>query len=505
MNPPDDRSETFLRLERISKQFGSIRALREVDFEVRRGEVMALVGENGAGKSTLVKILAGMHKPDDGDIYMDGHSTDLSTALRSEHARVAVVQQELSLVPTMSVAENVFLGDIRHGRFSTPGRLVQRAAPFLETVGLREVDPTTLVETLPVAERQLIEVARVLARDAQVLIFDEPTAALSDAEIERIMRVVLSLRDDGKSVIYVTHRLSEVFALADRVTVFRDGRSQAPAPTAALTVDSLIERMLGGTLEHMYPPRSTGFGEVVLELSDVVVDEGASPVSLTVRSGEILGLAGQIGSGTSELLRTVSGAAPRMAGGVAVAGVPVPPHRLRDALRVGLAYCSPDRKLDGLFLMRPVRENLTAPSLDRVTTKGWLNRRRERELSREIAGFFQVDARRMGSAAGTLSGGNQQKVALGKWIGPQPRLLLVDEPTRGVDVGARSEIYRHLRHLAEQGLAIVVASSDTQEVLGLSDTVATFYRGRMVSLTTRDATDAATVMREVTHPAEQVA
>ena len=492
-------------MEGISKQFGSIRALSDVDFEVRRGEIMALVGENGAGKSTLVKILAGLHKPDAGDIYVDGEPSDLSSVLKSEAARVAVVQQELSLVPTMSVAENVFLGDIRHGRFYTSSRLVKRAEPFLRTVGLEALDARTLVEELPAAERQLIEVARLLARDAQVLIFDEPTAALSDAEIERIKRVVTSLRDDGRSVVYVTHRLGEVFDIANRVTVFRDGGSQEPVETSRLTVDTLIERMLGGTLENMYPPGSSGFGDPILELNRVVVDSGGNAISLAVHAGEILGLAGQIGSGASALLRGISGAAPRLSGTVSIGGRPIPTNRLRDAMRAGVSYCSPDRKFDGLFLVRSVTENLTAPSLDRVSHRGWLSKKREKELSRELAGFFQVDSKRMSSAAGTLSGGNQQKVALGKWMGPQPKLLLVDEPTRGVDVGARSEIYRHLRHLADQGLAIVVASSDIQEVLGLADTVATFYRGRMVSLTARAATDAVKVMKDVTHPTEDAA
>jgi len=272
-----------------------------------------------------------------------------------------------------------------------------------------------------------------------------------------------------------------------------------------LTVDTLIERMLGGTLENMYPPGSSGFGDPILELNRVVVDSGGNAISLAVHAGEILGLAGQIGSGASALLRGISGTAPRLSGTVSIGGRPIPTNRLRDAMRAGVSYCSPDRKFDGLFLVRSVTENLTAPSLDRVSHRGWLSKKREKELSREIAGFFQVDSKRMSSAAGTLSGGNQQKVALGKWIGPQPKLLLVDEPTRGVDVGARSEIYRHLRHLADQGLAIVVASSDIQEVLGLADTVATFYRGRMVSLTARAATDAVKVMKDVTHPTEDAA
>jgi ribose transport system ATP-binding protein len=497
-----DAEAPALRVEGISKRFGSIQALSDVSLEVRAGEVMALVGENGAGKSTLVKILVGLHRPDEGQIFLEGKETDLSSVRRAEGARIAIVQQELSLVRTMSIAENVFLGDTRAQTWRTPRRLVTLAAPFLERVGLGSLDPRQPVGSLSVAERQLVEIARLIARDARVLILDEPTAALSDREIERVMEVVRSVRSEGRSVIYVTHRLGEVFALADRVTVFRDGRSQPPVAVSELDLGRLVERMLGVPLQNLYPPRSAGFGETVLRVRGLEMDTLAEPVDLEVRAGEILGLAGQLGSGSSRLLRGLAGVQPRT-GSVTVRDISIPPRAIRRAVRSGLVYCSADRKVDGLFLGRDVDENLTSTALGRVSTSGWLSHRRERRLAAELATRFRIDRARLGSAAETLSGGNQQKVALGKWLAPEPAVLLVDEPTRGVDVGARAEIYSHLRSLADSGLAIVFASSDMQEVLGLADTIATFYRGHLVNVAPVQETSAAAVMREVMAPEDR--
>ncbi len=493
----------LLHLYSVSKSFGSIRALDRVDFEVRSGEVMALVGENGAGKSTLVKILAGMYTPDEGRISLAGEYVEFSGATRSEQAGIAVVQQELSLVPTLSVADNIFLGDTRRGWRAAPRALAQAAAPFLAQVGLGDLDPLSRVERLTVAERQLIEVARLLARDARVLIFDEPTAALADREIERVKAVVRALQYQGCSIIYVTHRLDEVFELADRVTVFRDGRSIPPVATADITLDELISMMLGGSLAALFPDRGdVAAGDVVLEVRDLLTEALAVPVNLDVRAGEIAGLAGQLGSGASDTLRAIAGHEPRVSGSVTVAGRPVPPDSPAAAIRSGIGYSSSDRKRDGIFLQRTVVENLTSPSLGLVSTGGWLSRRAERAMSDRIARTFMIDRARLGSLAGALSGGNQQKVAVGKWTGSRPPVLLVDEPTRGVDVGARAEIYSHLRSIADDGMGIVIATSDTQEVLGIADTVVAYFRGAQVSMRDRDGTNSRLLTREITHPQE---
>ncbi len=491
----------LLSLQSLSKSFGSIRALDRVDFEVRSGEVMALVGENGAGKSTLVKILAGMHHPDEGSISLAGKKVAFSGTTGSEQARIAVVQQELSLVPTLSVADNIFLGDTRRGWLAAPGKQARAARPFLVQVGLAEVDPLSRVERLGVAERQLVEVARLLARDARVLIFDEPTAALAEREIRRVKAVVHALKSQGRSIIYVTHRLDEVFELADRVTVFRDGRSNPPISTADITLDGLISLMLGGSLAALFPERGDRSpGEVVLETQDFLAGGLVAPVTIEVRAGEIVGLAGQLGSGASDTLRGIAGHLPRRSGNVAVGGRPVPPDSPVAAIRTGIGYSSADRKRDGIFLQRTVTENLTSPSLRLVSRSGWLRRAAERAMSDRIATTFTIDQARLGSQAGTLSGGNQQKVAVGKWTGCQPRVLLVDEPTRGVDVGARAEIYRHLSSLADEGLAIVIASSDSQEILGIADRVVAFFRGALVSVRPRGETGSRLLTHEITHP-----
>ena len=496
-----DRSDRppMVEVRGLSKSYGAIHALRSADFELRAGEVMALLGENGAGKSTLVKILAGLVRPDSGEISIDGEPAELYPAARAEAAGVAVVQQELSLVLTLSVAENVFLGNAHVGNWHAPASLRRLAEPYLERVGLAGRGALS-AGNLPLAERQLVEVARLLAREARIFIFDEPTAALADAEIERVHQVVRALVAEDHAVVYVTHRLAEVFEIADRVAVVREGESFPPLEVADLDMDRIVERMLGRSLENMYPERSTRFGEVALE-ADALLAEGLSrAVSLQVREGEILGLVGQMGSGTTNVLEALGGARRVQEGAVRVKGSPVRMSQVRDAIGHGIGYCSADRKGDGLFLIRPTLENLVAPGLSRISPGGWLSRRREKAMSEDIARLFTIDPRRIPHSAETLSGGNQQKVALGKWVGIQPNVLLVDEPTRGVDVGARAEIYSHLRSLAEGGMAVVFASSDGQEVLGLADTVATFYRGALVGVTPRQDIDAKQVLVEVTHP-----
>jgi ribose transport system ATP-binding protein len=489
----------LLKAVRVSRSFGAIQALREVDFELKAGEVMALLGENGAGKSTLVKILAGIVQPDSGEISIDGEARALNTPARSLAAGIAVVQQEPSLVPTLSAAENVFLGGLRFKGAWTRARLVRGAQPYLELVGLADLDPATQVESLSVAERQLVEIARLIAREARILILDEPTAALSDVEIARVKQVVRSLAGKERAVIYVTHRLSEVFEIADRVTVLRNGLSQPPARVSKLSMDALIERILGRPLETMFPPRARTVGEPVLTVEDLETDGLAHPVRLEVRAGEILALGGQVGSGAGRLLRAIAGAQPVASGTVRVDNTVLRSLSRRRSIGAGIAYCSADRKRDGLFAIRTVTENLSAPALRTITPNGLVARRREKRLAHELARFFQIDPSRLRHRVSTLSGGNQQKVALGKWLGLKPRVLLVEEPTQGVDVGARAEIYSHLRSLADQGLAVVFASSDLPELLGLADTIATFYRGRLVRTAPATGLAPSDVLRDVMH------
>lgn len=491
----------YLVASDVAKSFGEVVALESADFELRRSEVMGLVGENGAGKSTFVKILCGMYRRDRGTIRIDGEEVVLGSTTRAERAGIAVVQQELSIVPTLSVAENIFLGQPEARGVMTRKWLLREAGAHLDHVGL-DVDPLGIAGDLPLAERQMVEIARVVARDAGMILLDEPTAALADDDIARVHEVVRRLAAAGRSVVYITHRLGEVFEVANRVTVFRDGRSQPPAEVADIDGDELITRMLGRRLSQMFPPRAAAVGDVVLEVSDFLTEGLVAPASLTVRRGEIVGLAGQLGSGATELLRGISGTQPREAGRVLVDGAESDINSPAGALANGVAYCSGDRKFDGFFANRRVLENFTAPGLERITPRNLLSRRLEHRLASSLAGMVSFDTARLRHRVSTLSGGNQQKVTVGKWLGVRPNVLLIDEPTRGVDVGARAEIYQTLRNLADDGLAVVFATSEMHEVLGLADSIVTFFRGRQIAgYVGAEATQAA-LIRDITHPAD---
>lgn len=425
-----------LRLEMtgIRKRYGAVRALREINFELRAGEVMALLGENGAGKSTMVKVLAGLAHADSGSIRVDGTPVSLHSPRQSQESGVAVVQQEHSSVPCLTVAENLFIGSQVVSGLWTRRRLRARALELLETVGLDHVDPSTITENLTVAEVQLLEIARVLARDAKILIFDEPTAALSDEAIERVLTVVRRLAEQGRSIIYVTHRLPEVFRIADRVTVVRNGRSLEPKRTSDLDVAALITTMLGRELETMFPARASIGSHARLTLDGITAPGLAEPVSLAVRRGEILGLAGQLGSGASEILKSVAGLTDGTSGRIFVDGESVSTAGRRAGIEAGIAYCSSDRKRDGIFGNVSILENLSSPWLGSVSRHRVVSMPAERREALRAARMFAIDETRLKTPVGMMSGGNQQKVALGRWIGISPKVLLVEEPTRGVDV-----------------------------------------------------------------------
>ena len=488
-----------LAVRHLSKRYGNVQALDGVDFTLRAGEVMALLGENGAGKSTLVKVLSGLVAPDDGVIEIDGREVSLFPSGRSQAAGVAVVHQEYSLVPTLSVAENLVLGQEGVSPLWLPWRLRRVARQLLASVGLDDLDPATPVERLSVAQMQLVEIARVLARDAQILIFDEPTAALADREIDRVLAVIQRLAAEGRSIIYVTHRLPEVFRIADRVTVFRNGRSLSAVPTADLDVEGVITMMLGRELETMFPAPGTARDGVLLDVAGLTAPGVTDPVSFVVRPGEIFGLTGQLGSGASAVVQSLAGVLPPTAGRIELDGRPLAPTSRAATLARGVAYCSADRKRDGIFAGRAIRENLSSPWLSSVAPGGWIARAAETEKARAVADRFAVDVKRLGTAVGAMSGGNQQKVAVGKWLGAEPKIMLLEEPTRGVDVGARAEIYQRLRDICGTGVGIVVASSDSAEILGLSDTIATFYRGRMTAVKPKSGWTEDSLVRDVMH------
>ena len=462
---------------------------------------MGLVGENGAGKSTLVKIISGFDDSYAGSYRYQGEEVRFQNPTRAERAGIAIAQQELSLIPTMSVAENIFLAGDHVPLAATKRTLSRKARPFLDEVGLEDVDPAFAVNRLSVGEQQLVEVARLLAHEPQVLILDEPTAALGEADSLRILEMVKRLAQGGKSIIYVSHRMDEIFKICDRITVLRDGESQEPRAASVLDVRSLVELMLGRELENMFPQRRPiTHGAPLMEVHDLWPVGTLEPFNFEVYPGEILGLAGQLGSGSGDVLAAIGGAKSSRSGDIRYRGRTFLPRSSKEAIAAGIAYCSEDRKLDGLFLGRPISENLTSPALGRFSRLGVINHGAEAALATGNAEKFTVDVSRLKSEAGVLSGGNQQKVALGKWLAIEPEIILVNEPTRGVDVGARAEIYQKLRQLADEGAAIVFASTDIQEVAGLADRVITFYRGMQIGEIRLQQISAAAILEQITHP-----
>jgi ABC-type sugar transport system ATPase subunit len=483
-------AEPILRMSGISKSFPGVQALRGVDFTVGRGEVHALLGENGAGKSTLLKILAGAQEPDAGTIRFDGREVRLASPHAAQELGIVTIYQEFNLVPTLSVAENVFIGrlPVRRGGFVDWARLRARTAELTRAVGL-EVDPRRLVADLSVAEQQMVEIARALSMDAKLVVMDEPTSALSDKEVQRLFGIVRELKARGIAVIFVTHRLEEVMQICERLTVLRDGALAGTSAVAEMTIEGIIRLMVGREVERLFAHReAAGTGPVALEIQGVT--RGRDPldphavmlhdISLTVRQGEIVGLAGLVGAGRTELARAVFGADPLQHGRVLVAGEEVRIGSPIDAIRAGIGLVPEDRKLQALFLSLAIRTNLSVAAMDRLT--GALGLLRPREEEALVERFRKKLGIRMAGpeqAVGNLSGGNQQKVVLARWLALQPRILIVDEPTRGIDVAAKAEVHALLYELADAGIAILAISSELPEILTISDRIVAMREGRI--------------------------
>ena len=495
------KTNTVLKISNVSRSFGAIQALKDVNFEINEGEIMGLVGENGAGKSTLVKIISGFDAGFKGNYYINDQEVKFESPSQAEGSGIAIAQQELSLIPNMSVAENIFLTGAKVKKFATLNTLSKMARPYLDQVGLTEVDPATRINLLSVGEQHLVEVARLISREAKVLILDEPTAALGEAESRRILEMVERLAANGKSIIYVSHRLDEIFKITDRITILRDGVSQGVQKTKDIDVNKLVEIMLGRELANMFPARADHIsGEPQIEIKDLWPDGLLEPVSFSAYKGEILGLSGQLGSGSGEVLASIAGAIQSRSGLLTLNGESFLPKSQKQAIKKKIAYCSSDRKKDGLFLGRPIFENLTSPALTAISKYGFNFGNTEEDFSKNLAKDFLIDVKRMYDESGLLSGGNQQKVALGKWLSIKPDVLLVNEPTRGVDVGAKSEIYQRMRELASRGITIIFSSTDIQEITYLPDRVITFYRGMMIDEHRLKEINTPKILKEITDP-----
>lgn len=497
MTPP------ILAVEAISKHFAGIQALSHVSLEIRSGEVLALCGENGAGKSTLVKILMGIYQPDTGTIYSEGREVNIRSPSDGQALGIALVSQELSLAPDLSVADNIWLGSRRVPLFHRRAALRRRAAETMAMLGFGGNFIDRPVASLSLAERQLVEIARNLCRDARVLILDEPTAMLSDGEIERTFAAIRRLRSQGTAIVYITHRLGEVFTICDSATVLRNGQVVGSAPTRELTREGLVEMMIGRRLENIYPPSRRDFAEPLLTVRNLRIPGVVEDIALTVKRGEIVGIAGQIGSGAADVIRALAGLVPASGGTVEIGGKPMALGTRSHMLAAGVAFISEDRAAEGLFLKREVRENLLASRFGEFARAGLISWRKLNAGAVRLASRVGIDVRRLRHKTEELSGGNQQKIAFGRCVDPvRPGLVLMNEPTRGVDVGARTDIYTIMREFCTQGFGLLMHSTDLEELLGMSDLVLTLYRGRLVGAYRHDEVELQRVLADITHATE---
>jgi ABC-type sugar transport system ATPase subunit len=491
----------ILEMRGVTKSFPGAQALAGVDFAVRRGEIHALVGENGAGKSTLMKIVAGVVAKDGGDIILDGLEINPRNAAEAQALGVSLVHQELSLAPNLTVAENIFVR--REPRRLVPLSLINwrelnaRAKELLDQFEL-EIAPNAPVKDLSLAKRQIVEIAKALAVEAKLLILDEPTSSLETHEVESLFKLLRRLAARGLGLVYITHRMDEIFRVADRVTVLRDGRLVGTRERDETAPGEIISMMVGRELEKLYPPKSSRAGEVIFELRGLTARGKFEDVNLTVRRGEILGLAGLIGSGRTEAMMAAIGHARLDGGAVLIDGKEVRIGSPRDAMRIGVVYSPEDRKYQGLFLAQSVRANIIAASLNECSGGGLMRRSVEQSVSAGFTRDLAIKTPDLDQSVGALSGGNQQKVLLAKWLATRPRVLIVDEPTRGVDVGSKSEIHHLLRRFTEGGGAVIMISSELPEILGMSDRIAVFHEGRVAGELIGDEATEEKIMRLAT-------
>ncbi len=488
--------KTLLALTDVRKSFGAVRALRGVSFDLHPGEIHALLGENGAGKSTLIKVITGAHAPDGGTMVVDGGEVSALTPAKASALGIACIYQQPALFPDLTVAENIGLRlngncPARRVRWAEQRRT---AAALLDRIGAA-MSPDAEVRLLSMPEQQLVEIACVLGSGARIVIMDEPTASLTQKEQHLLFKVVRDMREAGVGVIYISHRLEEIFALADRVTVLRDGESVGTNAVDSLTEAQMIRLMIGREVSSIYPPADGKPGEVAVSLKDIRCEAGGvRGVDLEIRAGEIVGMAGLVGAGRTELARVLFGITPADSGEIYIHGNKVTITSPREAIAHGVAYIPEDRRRHGLILEMPIAENMTMAIHPVLFPSGWLRLSSEAKLARGFIRDLGIKAYGPDAPGASLSGGNQQKVSVARWLATQPTFLILDEPTQGVDVGAKSEIHKMIRNLAREGLAVLMISSDLPEVLGMSDRIAVMRGGKLAATFDRTEADAQTIM-----------
>ena len=493
--------EIVLKMDNITKEFPGVKALDRVNFEARSGELLALMGENGAGKSTLMKVLSGVwpYPTYDGDIYIKGEKKQFSNTREAEDVGIAIIYQELNLIPEMTVAENIFLDRQFVGRFGKINwnKLNSETQKLLDELSIRDFKPTDKVNSMTVGKQQMVEIAKALSMKTEILVLDEPTSALTEKEVADLFRIIRKLKSDGVCMCYISHKMEEIEQIADRIVVLRDGQTIGDVtPIAEITLDQIISRMVGRDIKDMFPKRTSQRGEKILEVRNLQVKDPTIPGEMRVKGasfsaykGEILGISGLMGAGRTDMVGAIFGADPKNTQGeIYLNGTQIKVKSPGDAINNGIALLTEDRKALGLFLNEAISFNTTISSLSSVSSKilGIINHNKERNLVSEYVDRLGVKTPSIDTVIGTLSGGNQQKVVLAKWLNAHPQVFILDEPTRGIDIGAKVEIYKLLNTLADQGVAVIIISSELPEVLGMSDRILVMAEGEIVSDFTRD-------------------
>ncbi|HET7385291.1 MAG TPA: sugar ABC transporter ATP-binding protein [Nocardioidaceae bacterium] len=495
----------LLEIRGVKKSFGAVAALVTADFVLDAGSIHALVGENGAGKSTLVKIIGGLHGRDDGQFLLEGNPVNFHSTAAAKDAGIAVIYQEPTLFPDLSVAENIFVGRQPYTNYGTIDRAEMRRATreLIGRLGV-SIDPDREARGLSIADQQIVEIAKSISLNAKVVIMDEPTASLSGAEVDRLMGIARQLRDEDKGLIFISHRFDEVFSLCDTITVMRDGAYIATNPTSAVTEDEVIRQMVGRSVDNLFPKQEAKIGDVVLDVQALTSAGVFSDVSFQVRSGEIVCLAGLVGAGRSEIARAIFGVDRYDSGSVKLSHNEVPKHEPSGAMKLGIGFVPEDRRKQGFALTASVQTNIALTIRSSLAKLGILTSGMEVSNAATWAHRLQVKTRALDTEAGMLSGGNQQKVVLAKWLATEPKLLIVDEPTRGIDVGTKAEVHRLISELAGTGVAVLMISSELPEVLGMADRVLVVHEGRITEEFAREDATPEAVMYAATHAPEVV-
>jgi ribose transport system ATP-binding protein/inositol transport system ATP-binding protein len=493
-------SQTLLQMKGIAKRFAGVHALKGVDFELESGEVHALLGENGAGKSTLMKILAGIYPVDEGEIFIEGNKVSINSVKDAQAHGISIIHQEISLVPYLSVAENIFLGKepVTKAGWIDWKRMTEEARKYLQQFGL-ELEPEVPVKKLTVAQQQMIEIIKAVSFQAKIIVMDEPTSSLTEKEVEFLFQIIGRLKEQGVGIVYISHRMNELFTITDRITVLRDGTLIGTVKTKDTTTDQLISMMVGRELTQYYikdsPPSD---GEIVLSVRNLSKKGVLNEASFDLRKGEILGFAGLVGAGRSELMKCIFGLDSYDKGEIRIDGKPLIIRNPNDAIKHGIAYVTENRKEEGLFLIRSVQYNITIKILDQFIKWFRVNAHYESRKTRQFIHDLAIKTPNPDQEVRNLSGGNQQKVLISRWLATNPRILILDEPTRGVDVGAKAEIYAIMNRLVKEGVSIIMISSELPEVINMSDRIAVMYKGGIRTILNRDEFSQETIMHYAT-------